>query len=77
MADKSNPGIVNVNAVESSILNNGGGKRERPNYDGSTHVTLFDTNGRHISYDRSVSGEISNVHSSKRGHSYMDYKGGY
>lgn len=77
MADKYNPGTINIEAVTNSILSNGGGKSEKPNPDGSTHVSVYSTTeNRHLSYDVDNNGNISNVHTDKDNHAYMDYKGG-
>ena len=77
MAKNYNPGTINIDAVTSSILSNGGGISERTNSDGSTHVSIYSTTeNRHLSYDRDQNGNYSNVHTDKDNHAYMDYKGG-
>ena len=77
MAKNYNPGTVNIDAVTSSILSNGGGVSERSNHDGSTHVTVYSkTENRHLSYDKDETGKCYNVHTDKNNRAYMDYKGG-
>ena len=77
MADKYNPGTINIDAVTNSILSNGGGKSEKTNPDGSTHVSVYSTTeNRHLSYDVDNDGNIFNVHTDKDNRAYMDYKGG-
>ena len=77
MADKYNPGIVNIEVTTNSILSSGGGISEKTNADGSIHVSVYSTTeNRHISYDKDKDGNISNVHTDKDNRAYMDYKGG-
>lgn len=77
MAKQYNPGIINIDAVTNSILSNGGGKSEKSNPDGSTHVSVYSTTeNRHLSYDIDDDNNISNAHTDKDNHAYMDYKGG-
>ena len=77
MAKWYNPGIVDVKAAERSILANGGGRSERPNRDGTTHVTVYSREeNRHFSYDVDSSGRISNFHTDKDNHAFLDYAGG-
>ena len=77
MADKYNPGIINIEEATDSILSNGGGISEKNNSDGSTHVSVYSTTeNRHLSYDKDEEGNISNVHTDKNNRAYMDYKGG-
>ncbi len=78
MAKHYNPGSINVEKAIESIVNDGGGVTERKTSDGSTHVSAYSsTSNRRFSYDVDSEGNISNVHSSKNGRSYTDYKGGY
>ena len=77
MADKYNPGTINIDATTNSILSNGGGVNEKSKLDGSTHVSVYSTKeNRHLSYDKDKNGNISKVHTDKDNSSYMDYKGG-
>lgn len=76
MAKYSNPGTVNIDAATKSILANGGGIHETSKPDGSTHVSVYNTDNRHFSYDKDKDGNISKVHSSIGGNAHMDYKGG-
>lgn len=77
MAKIYNAGNVNLDAVEASILSAGGGKSEKVNSDGSKHVSVYSTSeNRHISYDVDADGNVSNVHTDKDNHSYIDYKSG-
>lgn len=76
MAKYSNPGTVNIDAATKSILESGGGINEKTNPDGSKHVSVYNTDNRHFSYDKDSDGNISNVHSSIGGNAHMDYKGG-
>ncbi len=77
MADKYNPGRINIDAVTNSILSSGGGISEKTNADGSTHVSVYSTTeNRHLSYDKDKEGNISKVHTDKNNRAYMDYKGG-
>lgn len=77
MAKHSNSGTVNIESATNSILSSGGGRNERLNSDGSTHVSVYSTTeNRHLSYDVNRDGSYSNVHTDKNNRSYMDYKGG-
>lgn len=77
MADKYNPGTVNIDAATNSILSNGGGMSEKANKDGSTHVSVYSTKeNRHLSYNKDNKGNITDVHTDKNNRAYMDYKGG-
>lgn len=77
MADKYNPGTVNIEAVTNSILANGGGMSTKTNENGITHVSVYSrSENRHISYDKDKDGNISNVHTDKDNKANMDYKGG-
>lgn len=76
MAKNYNPGTINIEAATQSIVATGGGVNEKTNPDGSIHVSVYNTDNRHFSYDKDKDGNISNVHSSVGGNSYMDYKGG-
>lgn len=77
MADKFNAGTINIEATTNSILSNGGGINTTTNDDGSTHYSVYSTSeNKHFSYDKDKEGNISNVHSSRDNHPYMDYKGG-
>lgn len=72
-----NPGIINLSAAESSIINAGGGKKERTNSDGSTHVTVYSSDGKRLSYDKYSDGTCKNVHTGRYGEGYTTYKSGY
>ena len=72
-----NPGIINLSVAEQAIINTGGGKSEKTNSDGSTHVTVYSTNGERMSYDRNSDGTVSNVHTGRGGKGYTTYKGVY
>ena len=77
MADKYNPGTINIEKVTNAILSNGGGMSEKSRSDGSSHISVYSrTENRHMSYDRDAEGNISNVHTDKNNRAYMDYKGG-
>lgn len=77
MAKYSNPGTINIDAATNSILVNGGGIHETSKSDGSTHVSVYSTTeNRHLSYDKDNDGNISNVHTDKDNHAYIDYENG-
>ena len=77
MADKYNPGRINIDSVTTSILLNGGGINKSTNADGSTHTSVYSrAENRHLSYDRDKEDKVSNVHTDKNNRAYMDYKGG-
>ena len=77
MANKYNPGKVNIEKATESIVKSGGGTNSRPNHDGSTHHTVYSRlENSHFSYDRTKTGKIINVHSSKDEHPRIDYKSG-
>lgn len=73
-AKNSNSGRINVEAVEKSILANGGGQSSRPNADGSTHVTTYSRDSdRHISVNKYPNGEMKEIHTDKDGKANMNY----
>ncbi len=77
MANKSNPGTVNIDKVIETTVKAGGGVSTKTNPDGSTHITVYSTKQNwHISADKAQDGSYSNVHTDRNNRAYMDYKGG-
>lgn len=69
-----NPGKVDVDKAEQSILSSGGGKTESKNSDGIIHTTIYGTtNGARLSYDRDSDGNVYNVHTGRYGEGYTTY----
>ena len=82
MAKYYNPGNVNIQAAIDSILAEGGGIKETPDWDGKkyapgiTHVSVYSTKAkpaRHFSFNVDEYGTVTEVHSSIRGNSFYDY----
>lgn len=65
-----NPGIVDVEAAERSIIAAGGGKTVQQK-DGYEHIVVYSRREkRHLSYDKYPDGHIENVHTDKDLHGY-------
>lgn len=70
-----NPGKVNVEEVERSILSAGGGKTVQQK-DGYEHIVVYSrTENRHLSYDKYPDGHIEKVHTDMDNHGYTTYGG--
>ena len=80
MAKYYNPGNVNIQAAIDSILAEGGGINETPNWDGKkyapgiTHVSVYSSKSkRHFSFNVDENGTVTEVHSYVRRNPLYDY----
>lgn len=70
-----NPGIVDVEEAERSILAAGGGKTVQ-HKDGYDHIVVYSrSENRHLSYDKYPDGHIERVHTDKGNSGYTTYGG--
>jgi len=76
-AKYNNPGRVDVERAAESIMSNpsGGGITSRQE-NGYIHNTAYskEPGGKRLSWDEYPNGDIKNVHSSRNGSSYTQYK---
>ncbi len=70
-----NPGRVDVEEAERSILAAGGNKIVKQK-DGYEHIVIYSrSENRHLSYDKYPDGHIEKVHTDRDNHGYTTYKG--
>lgn len=74
MSKHDNPGKVNVERAAEGILDAGGGMTSRQQGDHIHNTAYSKTENRRLSWDEHPDGSISNVHTSKNGRSYTQYK---
>jgi len=73
MAKYDNCGKINPEKIIESTIASGGGVTSRQK-DDHIHNTAYSKDGRRISWDEYPDGSIKDVHSSKDGRSYTQYK---
>lgn len=73
MSKYDNPGKVNVERAAESIVENGGGMSSSWKGDHTHHTAYSKSENRHLSWDESSDGKVSNVHTDKDGKSYTQY----
>ena len=73
MSKYNNPGTVDVEKAAETIVENGGGMSSRWKDDHIHHTAYSKDENRHLSWDESPDGTISNVHTDKDGKSYTQY----
>ena len=73
MSKYDNPGKVDVEKAAEGIIDNGGGMTSSQRGD-STHNTAYSRDdNRHLSWDESSDGSVSNVHTDRDNRSYTQY----